>query len=179
MTYRRGTNQYRTKPKHKFWGVVVLAILFLIPVCIMGYKAQEAEENASIISHIISPIGYIAKGFTIEKALADTSVLDHSTPEYQQIHQEIQDVFGQYAPKAFALLDCENHSLNPNAMNDNTKWGGVGRDWGVFQINDVWQNIGNPAFLTDYKINIRVAWRIYANAGYNFHLWSCGQRMGI
>lgn len=102
------------------------------------------------------------------------------------VDSKIKEVFGKYYPKAILLLkgrkgsDCaENIGLNPNALNDNTKWGGVGRDWGVFQINDKWQGVTNTKFLKDPDINIRIAWRIFEDSGHSFKLWTCGKYYGI
>jgi hypothetical protein len=69
----------------------------------------------------------------------------------------------------------ENKALNPNAVNDNTTWGGVGQDIGVFQINTDWQGVTNKAFLTDPVINIRIAYNIFVRSGYSFKLWTCGK----
>jgi hypothetical protein len=99
------------------------------------------------------------------------------------IEQEIKEVFGEHYSKAMLLLKgngkpgacAENRALNPEALNDNTKWGGVGKDWGVFQINDHWQGVRNTRFLKDPAINIRIAWRIYEDNGYSFKLWTCGK----
>lgn len=116
---------------------------------------------------------------TVDKAYA--LVIPTATPtpdEHQEIRDYIIQVFRKDSDKAFKLLNCENHALNPKAMNDNTKWGGVGRDWGVFQINDKWQGVSNVAFLTDYKINIDIAHNIYVRNG-DFHLWTCGRNLKI
>lgn len=102
------------------------------------------------------------------------------------VEKEIKLVFGSHYQKAMLLLKgdgkgtcSENHALNPEALNDNTKWGGVGKDWGVFQINDKWQGVSNTAFLKDPAINIRIAWNIYKRSGYSFKLWTCGKVYGI
>lgn len=110
-----------------------------------------------------------------------------TTSEYDAIKQDIENVFGEYADKAFLLLqgdECaENRTLNPNAVNDNTEWGGTGVDRGVFQINDYWQGIRHEGkaeqFLFDPAINIRIAWRLFEDNGYSFKLWTCGKYYGI
>jgi hypothetical protein len=107
------------------------------------------------------------------------------------IEQEIKQVFGDHYAKAMLLLKgngkpgacSENKTLNIKALNDNTKWGGKGKDWGVFQINDKWQGITHEGkakqFLLDPHINIRIAWRLYEDSGYSFRLWTCGRIYGI
>lgn len=113
-------------------------------------------------------------------------VMEESS-QYEQIRQEIIEVFGEHADKAFLLLQgegcAENRALNPNALNDNTAWGGVGKDYGIFQINDYWQGVRHEGkaeqFLFDPSINIRIAWRLYEDDNYSFKLWTCGRYHGI
>src|SRR5258708_18560781 len=52
------------------------------------------------------------------------------------IENEIKKVFGSYYQEALKIANCES-KLNPQAVNDNTTWGGIGKDRGIFQINDV------------------------------------------
>ncbi len=93
------------------------------------------------------------------------------------IEQEIKDVFGKDYDKAIKVAMCESR-LNPYAVNDNRKWGGVGRDRGIFQINDVYHPLTDvQAF--DYKQNIRYAFRMFANDGNSFRRWTCGRYYGI
>jgi len=110
--------------------------------------------------------------------------------EHEEIVELIIDVFGEHADKAFLLLQgdgagtcAENRHLDPDAMNDNTQWGGVGKDWGIFQINDHWQGFRHAGkaeqFLTDPELNIRIAWRIFEDNGYSFSRWTCGRVYGI
>lgn len=92
--------------------------------------------------------------------------------EHEKIVNYIIEVFGKYSDQALKIANCESH-LNPLAKNDNTTWGGVGQDLGLFQLNVVYQRVSNPAFLYDYKVNTNMAWVIFKNSGYNWHLWSC------
>lgn len=116
--------------------------------------------------------------------------LEHYKPEQRLVVKEIYEVFGQHADKAMLLLlgrgsnTCrENPRLDPAAVNRNWVEGKPGvyssSDWGIFQINDHWQGVTNTKFLTDYKINIRMAWRIFENNGYSFGVWTCGKYWGI
>ena len=105
-------------------------------------------------------------------------------PTYQAVDQEIHEVFGTYYSKAMLLLQgngqlgaChENAGLNPNAVNVNSDGS---RDVGIFQINTRWQGVTNEAFLTDYHINIRMAWNIFERNHHSFSLWTCGRAYGI
>lgn len=107
---------------------------------------------------------------------------DKPVTEHQEIINNIYDVFGKDSDKAFKLLKgngvCsgENGSLNPNARNWNSD-GSV--DYSVFQINDRWQGVSNPAFLFDPKINIDMAYNIYKRSGNTFKMWTGGKCQGI
>jgi hypothetical protein len=106
-------------------------------------------------------------------------VIEQPQSEHSQIVNYITEVFGADAPKAFQLLNCENHALNPLAVNDNTTWGGIGQDIGIFQINTVWQGVTNRAFLYDWRTNIDMAHNIYTRDGSTFKLWTCGRELEI
>jgi hypothetical protein len=99
----------------------------------------------------------------------------------QSVEASIKQVFGAHADKALKLLTCENGHLNPKAMNHNRDKDGniLSTDYGVFQINNKWQKVGNERFLFDPEINIRLAWRIYQDSGYTFKMWACGQKLKI
>lgn len=87
-----------------------------------------------------------------------------------EIQEYIYEVFGEDSKMALAIAKCESR-LNPNAVNDNTVWGGVGRDHSIFQINDVYHaNKGDIANLTAEE-NIRMAKRIFDASTWN--AWTC------
>src|SRR5258708_40011212 len=97
------------------------------------------------------------------------------------IRQEIKNDFGQYYDKAILLLTspkcAENRSLNPHAVNDNRPWGGVGRDRGIFQINDEMHPLSDEEAF-NYKDNIFYAWRMFKNDGFTFSKrWTCGTEL--
>ena len=106
------------------------------------------------------------------------------------LEDEIKEVFGEHADKAFLILKgrgegtcAENIDLDPKAKNRNWIKGQPGKysstDWGVFQINDHWQGVTNTKFLLDPSINIRMAWRIFEDNGYTFKMWTCGKAWGV
>jgi len=119
---------------------------------------------------------------TVEEAyaepIASTSAAILPTPTPNPIENDIQQIFGDDAPKAFKLLSCENHSLNPNAVNTAGNYPAGSRDIGVFQINEFWQKV-NAKFLFNPDINIRIAHQIYQDSGNSFRMWTCGRRLGI
>lgn len=103
-----------------------------------------------------------------------------------EVEKEIKKVFGEHYDKAMILLKgkgsgtcAENRGLDQKAVNDNTVWGGVGKDHGVFQINDVYHPVKALNLDTDYKANIKYAWRMYVNDGHSFKRWTCGRQYGI
>jgi Lysozyme like domain len=93
------------------------------------------------------------------------------TPTPNPIEQEIRNVFGEYADQAIEIAKCES-KLDPKAFNDNTTWGGVGRDKGIFQISDYYHPAANK-FYYDYKVNIAMAYKIFRDAGNSWQPWTC------
>ena len=144
------------KLKKQIWFVVLIAIAMYLPLTVMPSTVFAPKAEATL----------------------DGTQIFKPTTEQQQIKAYIKEVFGQYSDQAIAVASCESH-LNPKAKNDNTTWGGVGRDWSVFQINDTYQGVTNKAFLTDWHVNVNMAWVIFKNAGYNWHLWTCGRNLGL
>ena len=80
-------------------------------------------------------------------------------------------VFGKDAPKAFKLLECENRSLDPNAVSKTN-------DYGLFQISAYWQQV-QPKFLLNPYVNTLIAHQLYVENGNSFKLWSCGKMLKI
>lgn len=123
------------------------------------------------------------------KVLAiETQVIPTPTPiltEKDQIIAEIIKVFGENSDKAFLLLlgkdnsSCaENRMLDPKAVNNNVKWGGVGRDCGIFQVNDYYHPYSCEE-MKNWKLNISYAYRMYVNDNYTFIRWTCGKEYEI
>jgi len=149
-------------------GVIIATVS--LPV-MFGYQARESQKAVGVLSSI----KVYAQVITPTPTLVTE---ENHTPEQEQIISYIKEVFGKDQDKAFKLLSCENKSLNPKAVNDNTTWGGVGRDWGIFQINDTWQAV-QPKFLKNWKINIQIAKQLFDENGKKFNLWTCGRNFGI
>ena len=100
----------------------------------------------------------------------------------EEIEAYIREVFGKDADKALLLLKgkgegtcAENRNLDPNAVNDNTWWGGVGKDWGLFQINDKYHPVYRLNLHKDWKANVDYAYKMFKNDGYSFKRWTCGK----
>lgn len=97
----------------------------------------------------------------------------------EEIRAYVTEVFGEHADKAFKVLACENHALNPKAVNRAGNFPEGSEDRGLFQINDFHQRVENKAFLFDYKVNTHIAYNIFSRDGYSFKLWTCGRKLGI
>lgn len=190
--YKVGSNQYKKRHKKSTleltWkqtiGASILSSIILLGILNAAFPTRILAD-----SKIVSPIadatnfmGVASPSAQLEEVSTSSAVLiDTPTPttQYQDIKKDIFQVFGKDADKAMLLLSCENKGLNPTAINDNTKWGGVGQDIGIFQINNHWQGVSNKAFLEDPAINIRMAYNIYSRDGHSFKLWTCGRKFGI
>lgn len=176
---RIGTNQYQRKPKgFQFKGYKEVAVICLVlaPVVYFGHMAAVKAQAS-----YVSPLPQNPNVITVTPTPTITPVAqsEKQTSEHEAIVAYINEVFGKDAPKAFKLLSCENSSLNPRAVNRAGNYPVGSEDRGVFQINEYWQKVENPAFLFDYKINILIAHNIYERDNKSFQLWSCGKRLGI
>lgn len=192
----------RKRKEPPVWKAIIILLVISLVLCYKAYEAIPLFHPQPI--HIISPIPdpLIKKAFAQNvsfkiqrKTVSPTPTaipiaLPTKTPvseQYTAVHNEIEAVFGKYASLAFKLLQdpqChENGMLRPEAKNINwdKKIPGLidSTDWGVFQINDHWQGVTNIAFLTDYHINIRMAWNIFEHHNYHFDAWTCGKALGI
>ncbi len=170
MKYIRGTNQFKRKTQgYQFKGYKEIAVICLILTPIFYFGHQVAMDKQG---KYLSPLPDNAYANTI-KTYPTPSTMPHNS-----ITEEIDHVFGSDAPKAYQLLSCENHSLNPNAVNTAGNFPVGSRDIGVFQINEYWQKV-NAKFLFDPTINIEIAHKIYTDSGNSFKLWSCAKKVGL
>lgn len=173
----RGTNQYQTKRK-SHWKYYLYVYYLIVLICVSNGIYHKLVP--ALPFHIMSPLGTGRAEAQVLPAEGQPQGMPEPTlSQSDTIKQEITTVFGVDSAKAFKLLSCENHALNPLAINDNTKWGGIGQDIGLFQINTIWQGVSNKAFLFDPSINIRIAHNIYVRDGYSFKLWTCGKDLRI
>ena len=153
-------------PAKTYLSVLGLLIL-LIPIVVAG-RAFKKQENITAL--------YYNKAYAQEQKIKELT--QEPATEKEKIVLYIKQTFGKYSDSALKIAKCES-GLRPMAKNDNTQWGGVGVDRGIFQLNNVYQKIDNANFLYDYKLNINMAWVIFKSAGYNWHLWTCSKTLGI
>ena len=143
----------------------------LLPIFIVGVIGFWFNREETIIIYA--------------KQKPEIVTLTPSIPEFDsEVEEYIFEVFGEHYDKAMFLLkgkdgDCaENRTLNPYAVNDNTWWGGIGKDRGIFQINSVFHPLTDEQAF-DYKQNIDYAFRMFKNDNYTFVRWTCGKYYGI
>jgi hypothetical protein len=168
MSKRKSYEDYNYTCRLGLWCLISLLFLLFLG----NIKRTEPPK-------IISPLP-IAEAKEVAEEILPTPTPTLS--EEEQIIQEINNVFGEHSDKAMRLLtdpEChENLRLDPEAVNDNTQWGGVGRDCGVFQINNVYHPYTCEQ-MKDWKLNINYAYRMFKNDGYKFTRWTCGVALGI
>lgn len=91
-----------------------------------------------------------------------------------EVHRYIYEKFGEDYEKAVKVVMCESR-FKLKAFNDNTTWGGVGQDRGIWQINNVYHPVSD-ACAYDYKCSTDYAYRMYKNDNKNFNRWTCGRK---
>lgn len=151
-----------------FFSLGVYLFKFLL---IQLIRARRVIYKATLIILAVS-LTSIFQSVAYAPKVPAFAYVEQPKTEKEQIVNYIYERFGKYGADAVRVFTCES-GLNPKAFNDNTKWGGVGRDWGVAQINDSWQGVTNKAFLLDWHTNINMAKVIFVNRGENFDAWTC------
>jgi len=144
------------KPIHY---TIALEILVLLITCILyGWLVKDRADHLVVVAQepVMTP-----------------------TPIPSDIVGYINYKFGSDAWKALKVLSCENKTLNPEALNDNTLWGGVGKDRGFWQINNVFHPSVSDACAKDVKCSTDYAYRMYKNDNYRFTRWTCGKNLNL
>lgn len=88
-----------------------------------------------------------------------------------ELEELIREYFGEHSEDAFKVLDCENKTLNPRAVNYNRN-GTVDR--GLFQLNSAYWG-GEENF--DPETNIKKARMIFDRAGGKWTPWTCAYQV--
>lgn len=179
-TYKRGSNQYKRKPKGDvmllFWvfiaivGAVTLGMAMVKKQAHIDFKAAKVayayEASLSARTRVASP----------SATPTPTIVM---TPEKREIEVYVKEVFGKYADQALMIAKCES-GLRPNAVGTNKDGS---QDFGLFQLNSYWhgfnKGVNNSRHLFDYKINTLMAWNIFEGSGYKWGLWVCSGKVGL
>lgn len=161
---------------------------FLVLLAFWGWDYQNLLEAQAQTPVWSSETGQVSTSTTAQESVLvsqDTNVSPTPIPALElttEAHRVVFEVFGGDYEKAILLLKgnekCqgENPSLNQNAVNDNTVWGGIGRDWGLFQINDVFHPVFELNLHKDLEANVRYAKRMFENDGKTFSKrWAAGK----
>ena len=142
----------------------------LIITAVTGYSVAHPAESPVLVASVKA------------QAIVEATPTPTATPIPTDIVGYINYKFGKDAPKAFLLLQgngpgscAENRKLNPEAINRNTDWGGVGADRGYWQINDVYHPSVSDACAKDVKCSTDYAFRMFTNDHNSFVRWTCGK----
>jgi len=167
--------QKRSNTLTKIGLIILLGYLILFVWSFYGHSSNHDSNTGGLL---LSPV------VSLPVQPREEVKADEPKDEKTLIKEEIRTVFGQDYDRAMKLLTdprChENLALDPNAVNDNTTWGGKGQDIGIFQISTYWQGFDNHSvkFLKNYKVNIRIAKQIFDESG-SFKMWTCGKYLKI
>lgn len=174
-------------PNSTFWSVVSLIFLTSIIVAPLTYANHKVKTGHVVEKTYASSGGEVTP--TPQNKVVDTkspelavtievAKPDPLTSEQEEIIEFIKQTFGKdNADDAIAIAKCES-GLRPKAVNHNTDSNQT-IDYGLFQINNHWQEIDNTSFLFDYKINTLMAKKIFDNRGGNWSAWACATKLGL
>lgn len=163
---------------------LIYIIAFLLFVAFVGFDIQNGKDvdipDTRAMEVLQTPKPTLEstpepqKGIIIEEVKKDYTIEEY-----------IKVKFGKDADKAFLLLKgkgegtcAENRTLNPNLINDNTTWGGVGIDRGYWQINSFFHPEVSDECAKDVKCSTDYAYKLFKQRG-NFSAWTCGRYYGI
>jgi hypothetical protein len=176
-------------PNSTKWSVISLLFITAIPVSVLTYANHKAGTsnmvavaNASSGGEVTpTPQNNVVVSKSPELAVTITTPEPTKpaklTTEQEEIIAFIKQTFGKDADEAIQIARCES-GLRPNAVNHNTDSAQT-IDYGLFQINNHWQEIDNTSFLFDYKINTLMAKKIFDNRGGNWSAWACATKLGL
>ena len=178
-------SKYHKKLLYKLYLFIMVVVAIFAPI--RGYLSKSETfviyaENQNDSKQDVAQ--------KLDEELAPRAEVTIPTPSSfkptfnNEVEEYIYQVFGDTGYKRAMLLlkgngpdTCaENRGLSPSAVNDNTAWGGVGRDWSIFQVNDVYHPVAELNLHTDWKANVDYAKRMYDNDGQTFgKRWTCGK----
>lgn len=165
---RNKQGKFRQSYLDRYYGLILL-----IETVALGLVLHRIGDPVQL------PFSPKAPPMVIKQVFASETV----TEPPSDILGYIRYKFGEDADKAIELLTgegcSENKTLNPNAVNDNRTWGGVGRDRGYWQINDVYHPSVSDECAKDVKCSTDYAFRMYKNDNNSFHRWTCGRVKGL
>lgn len=143
-------------------------IAIMLTTIIAGYDIARGNEKLEVKAQEVQVVISTPTSTPEATTKAHTLVFDNPVRQY------VYDKFGDDFNRAFDIIDCES-KWNTKAHNDNTTWGGVGQDRGLWQINNKYHPI-NDECAYDYKCATDYAYRMYKNDNYQFNRWTCGSK---
>jgi len=140
---------------------ITLTSLLISVITYGGAKGQSKLASPEVVAQ--------------ESVTVTTTLEPTVKPAPTDIKGYIEYKFGNFAPRALEVLECENKTLNPYALNDNTLWGGIGVDRGYWQINNVYHPYVSDWCASDVVCSTDYAFRMFVNDNYTFVRWTCGR----
>lgn len=150
-----GNNPYYGKPSAPQGQTTLLIVFLIVIVAVLYWTGALNGIHPTLPQNITGPA-------------------NNATPA-----QLITSQFGQYAPAAMKIANCES-SMNPQAVNTQPVAGSYAT--GLFQIlyPSTWNTTSYAS--QDPKnaaTNTAAAWEIFKRDGYNWHEWECARIVGL
>ena len=164
------------KQRERIRLATITLLIFGFLVVAGGCERNEHNEHNvhNRVSSVADPIVQASEVFegyseTKTEVIEVKYIVPADTPE-----GIIREIFGKDAERGIKMLrECENSTLNPEAINWNTN--GT-FDFGVWQINAVHGYTREQ--LKDPRFNTKVAYKLFKAAGYSFSPWACAEIAG-
>lgn len=192
-----GSNQYRSKYKQKYWSsIAIMTIIYLIfQIGIFGYQYADSVIRVAFASEVIVPsVNLVNSKLHLQNQKLDliAKVATAEDKPVQLKEDQVKAILSIVIPDASAqarlytiIHNCENHSFNPIAVNENIKDGKVwSYDLGVAQINNYYHSKQVQALfgedfdkaMKDPAKNLMFAAWMWQHDK-NFHAWSCDKKV--
>lgn len=162
-----------------------IVITIMVVTSIVGFDIAHAPKTLAVEQGASASVRgqYETEG---ESPVEQTKITKLEIIEDEDtIEGYIRQKFGNGADDALVVLQgtgegscAENRHLDPQAVNDNTTWGGVGQDVGYWQINNVYHPTVTEECAKDVKCSTDYAYKLYKERG-DFSAWTCGRRYGL
>jgi len=135
-------------------------------------EVLESQHTASLPELSPTPTLTPSPTTTVTQPISTPPAVEAVDPSggEAELEELIREYFGEHSEDAFKVLDCENKTLNPRAVNYNRNGS---KDLGLFQLNDRYWG-GEENF--DPETNIKKARMIFDRAGGKWTPWTCAYR---
>lgn len=147
---------------------VLILLLLMAIVAFTGYGYQrwfDTEVQAKEIPTLKEQLEEV-------KAENEELKVKAGSDLKEKIVLEIKRIFGKKAPEALKIISCENNpdkkDYDPYRININKNASSL--DYGVFQINSLWEKVYGSEFKKNWKANIQTAKKIFDRSG-DWRMW--------